>query len=98
MKGGVLYYEVKKTCCGKEMLTSRLTSKGQITLPKEIRDRLKLRPGHRLEFHITREGTVLLRPRNRDIRELKGIVRSPHAKPVTVQEMNQAIALGFSKK
>lgn len=73
------------------MPTSTLTSKGQITLPKVIRDHLKLRPGHRLEFQITRDGGVLLRARNHDIRELKGIVRSPHAKPVTVEEMNLAI-------
>jgi antitoxin PrlF len=74
----------------RSMPTSTLTSKGQITLPKEIRDYLKLRPGHRLEFQITPEGKVFLRPRNRDVRELKGIVRSPHARPVTVEEMNPA--------
>ena len=76
----------------RSMPTSTLTSKGQITLPKEIREYLNLRPGHRLEFEITPEGAVFLRPRNRDIRALKGIVRSPHAKAVTIQEMKEAIA------
>jgi antitoxin PrlF len=80
------------------MPTSTLTSKGQITLPKAIRDYLKLRPGHRLEFEITSNGTVFLRPRNRDVRELKGIVRSPHTKPVTVEEMNQAISDRFMNR
>jgi antitoxin PrlF len=82
----------------RNMATGTLTSKGQITVPKEIRDYLKLRPGHRLEFQITREGAVFLRPRNRDVRELKGIVHSPHAKPVTVEEMNQAIADRFRQQ
>lgn len=80
------------------MATSTLTSKGQITIPKEIRDHLKLRTGHRLEFRIAHDGHVLIQPRSRDVRELKGIVRSHRRKPVSVEEMDDAIAQGFAGK
>ena len=79
------------------MPTSTLTSKGQITLPKEIRERLKLRKGHRVEFRIDRSGRVVLEPCNNDIRQLKGIIRASRKRPVSVEEMNEAIARGFSQ-
>lgn len=77
------------------MPTSTLTSKGQITIPKEIRDHLKLRTGNRLEFRIAPDGHVVMQTRSRDVRELKGIMRSAGRKPVSVAEMNEAIARGF---
>lgn len=92
------YNEVRRYELSKEMATSTLTSKGQITVPKEIRDHLKLRTGQRLEFQVVADGRVLMRPRSRDVRELKGIVRSSRRKSVSVEEMNQAIAQGFSRQ
>lgn len=80
------------------MATSTLTTKGQITIPKEIREHLKLRAGHRLEFQIAADGLVLMRPRNRDVRELKGILRTGRRKAVSVEQMNEAIAEGFGKR
>lgn len=80
------------------MATSTLTSKGQITIPKEIREHFKLRAGHRLEFQIAADGLVVMRPRNRDVRELKGILRPKRRKPVSVEQMNEAIAEGFGKR
>ncbi len=78
------------------MTTSTLTSKGQITLPKEIREHLRLRIGHKVEFLVDRAGNVVLRPRNHDIRALKGIVRSRRRRPVSVGEMNEEIAKGYA--
>jgi antitoxin PrlF len=79
------------------MPTATLTSKGQITIPKEIREQLHLQTGHRVEFQIDSNGNVSLTPRNKDIRSLKGIIRPRRKKPVTVEEMNEAIAEGFSE-
>jgi AbrB family looped-hinge helix DNA binding protein len=79
------------------MPTATLTTKGQITIPKAVRDRLRLRTGQRLEFQFDPKGQLVLTPRTRDIRALKGILRSPRPRAVSVQEMNEAIAEGFSK-
>lgn len=78
------------------MPVSTLTTKGQITIPKPIREHLKLRTGHRVDFYVDPKGRVILQPLNEDIRELRGSVRSPHKRPVTVEEMNEAIARGWS--
>jgi antitoxin PrlF len=79
-----------------DIAASTVTSKGQITIPKQIRDRLRLEPGHRVEFEVNRQGQVILRAKNVDIRELKGIIRSKRKTPVSVEEMNEAIARGYS--
>ncbi len=72
------------------MSGAKLTSKGQITLPKSVRDRLRLATGDRVEFVETEAGFVL-RTATRDIRELKGILPRP-PRPVSIEEMNAAIA------
>ena len=79
------------------MAVSTLTSKGQITIPKEIREQFRLRMGQRVEFHVTPKGELMLRPGNRDVRLLKGIIRSSNRRTVTVEEMNQAIAAGAAR-
>jgi antitoxin PrlF len=72
------------------MSTSTLTSKGQTTIPKDVRKRLNLHPGDRLEFVIDDDGRVLVLPASVDASELAGILKGP-AKPVSVATMNQAI-------
>src|SRR5437588_93376 len=82
---------------GKElMLTSTLTSKGQITIPKELRDQLHLKKGSRLEFVVEASGRVILQPLNSDFRSLRGMIRSKRRRPVSIEEMNKAIAGGYS--
>ncbi|MEK7406152.1 MAG: AbrB/MazE/SpoVT family DNA-binding domain-containing protein [Acidobacteriota bacterium] len=78
------------------MATGTITSKGRITIPKEIRDQMNLRTGQRVDFQVDPAGHVLLKPRNKDVRMLKGIIRSPRKRPVSVQEMNEAITRGFA--
>ena len=72
------------------MSTSMLTSKGQTTIPKNVRERLNLHPRDRLEFVIDEDGRVLVLPANVDVSGLAGILKRP-AKPVSVAAMNQAI-------
>lgn len=72
------------------MSTSTLTSKGQATIPKDVRKRLNLHPGDRLEFIIDKDGRVFVLPASVDASDLAGILKRP-AKPVSVTEMNQAI-------
>jgi AbrB family looped-hinge helix DNA binding protein len=72
------------------MPAATLTSKGQITLPKTVRDRLQLGEGDRVEFVETADG-YLLRAATADVRELKGIL-SGRGQAVTIEEMNSAIS------
>jgi AbrB family looped-hinge helix DNA binding protein len=71
-----------------------LTSKGQTTIPKEIRDRLRLAPGDKLDFVVEGDGRVVLRPATVNVRELKGLLRRKNAKPVSLETMNRAVAEG----
>jgi antitoxin PrlF len=75
---------------GGRSYTTKVTTKGQITVPKPIREHLKLVKGDRIEFLIGVNGKVTIMPATADVRELKGMVAKP-AKRVTVADMNQAI-------
>ena len=72
------------------MSISTLTSKGQTTIPKDIRKRLNLHPGDRLEFVIDEDGRVLVLPASIDASELTGMLKSP-SRPVSVEDINRAI-------
>ena len=73
------------------MPSATLTSKGQLTLPKAIRERLRLGAGDRVDFIVTDDGTVVLRPATVDVRELKGLLHRRGLKPLSVEEMNAVI-------
>jgi antitoxin PrlF len=72
------------------MATSTITSKGQTTIPGEIRRHLKLRAGDRIEFVVESDGKVVLVPATVDVRELKGLL-APAPRRVTLEEMDAAI-------
>jgi AbrB family looped-hinge helix DNA binding protein len=73
------------------MATATLTSKGQITLPKVVRERLGVEAGDKVEFVETEPGVYKMIAATRDVRDLKGLVPKP-ARPVTVEEMGRVIA------
>jgi antitoxin PrlF len=73
------------------MATATLTSKGQITLPKIVRERLGVGAGDKVEFVETAPGTFRVVAATRDVRALKGLIPKP-AKAVTVEEMSRVIA------
>jgi AbrB family looped-hinge helix DNA binding protein len=79
------------------MPTATITSKGQITLPKEVREALGVGTGDRVEFVAEEKGVYKLLPATRDVRSLKGLVSKP-AKPVGVEDMIRAIVRGASKR
>lgn len=72
------------------MPTATLTSKGQITLPAEMRAKLRLRPGSRVDFEEQADGSYSVRPKTGDIRELRGIVKYD-GPPVSIEEMDEAV-------
>jgi antitoxin PrlF len=73
------------------MYASTITSKGQTTIPKEIRELLKLNSGDRLEFIVESDGRVWIYPLNVDVRSLSGILYKKGRKPVAISEMDTAI-------
>ena len=79
------------------MTTAVLTSKGQITIPKEVRERLNVEAGDRVEFVEAEPGVFTLIAATRDIRELKGIVPKL-SRPVSIEEMNAGIARHVRKR
>jgi antitoxin PrlF len=80
------------------MSTATMTSKGQITVPKEVRDALHLEAGTKIQFQITPKGEILLRPKSWDISRLKGIVKPPPGVHVSIAEMKEVIAEGWARK
>ena len=73
------------------MPTATLTSKGQLTLPKKIRDALGLKPGDQIDFVLDASGEVRLRPGAYDVGELRGLLHRAGRPPVSVEEMEEAI-------
>jgi AbrB family looped-hinge helix DNA binding protein len=72
------------------MPTSTITSKGQTTIPGEIRRLLKLKAGDRVEFLVEADGKVVLVPVTVDARELKGLL-APAPRRVSIDDMDAAI-------
>jgi len=73
------------------MPTATLTSKGQLTVPKSIRDRLLLRQGDAVEFVVNADGTVQVRAGRVDVTELRGMLRKAGRRPVSLEAMETAI-------
>lgn len=80
------------------MSVSTVTSKGQTTIPKDIRKYLKLQPGNKLDFIISKKGMVVIEPATVDIKELEGILYRPNRKVVSVGEMRTAVKKRFGIK
>ncbi len=78
------------------MSTATLTSKGQITVPKSVRDQLGLETGDRIEFVETEAGAFSIIPATRDVKALKGIVSAKKA--VSIEEMQQAVRRRAAQK
>ena len=74
-------------------MVATITSKGQLTLPKEIRKILNLHSGNKVEFMIDSDGNVKMVPIKSSIKDIKGIVPKPK-KVVSLDEMQDAIEKG----
>ena len=68
---------------------STLTSKGQTTVPKAIRESLRLKPGDRITFTPMPDGTVLMRVKNKSVMSLGGSLRRRGRKALSVDELSR---------
>ena len=72
-------------------MESTVNRNGQITLPKKLRDALRLKQGDKLLFELNSDGSYVIRPRTRPVQSLKGIIKYT-GPPRTVEDMERAIA------
>ena len=73
------------------MALAKLTSKGQVTIPKAVRDSLGLHAGDKVEFVITESREALLRPITKKVDEVFGRLHKTGRKPISVGKMNNGI-------
>ena len=69
------------------MPISTMTSKGQTTIPKDVRDAAGLQPGDRMHFTVLDDGTIIVRVKRRSLRGLA--IKPPGGKHVTVEELSR---------
>lgn len=79
------------------MSTATITSKGQTTIPKDVRDRLNLKPGDRLDFVFDDDGALRVVPLNVSLDDLKSILPPPK-RVLSNEELDAAIADGWSTR
>lgn len=78
------------------MAAAKLTSKGQITIPAQVRASLGLDTGDRIEFVDIGDGRFAIMAATHSVKDLKGLIRKP-IKPVSIEDMNLAIEAQGSK-
>ena len=66
-----------------------LTSKGQTTIPKDIRDSLGMKSGDRIMFTLMPDGTVLMRLKNKSVMRLAGSLRKKGKRAVPVDQLSR---------
>ena len=66
-----------------------LTTKGQTTIPKEIRDSLGLKAGDRMTFTLMADGTVVMRVKSKSVMDLAGVLRKKGRKPVAITRLSR---------
>ena len=73
------------------MVQARLTAKGQVTIPKQIRDYLHLDNGSKIDFVIDENGDVKVIPLNISAESLSGILHREGMKTASLEDMEKAI-------
>jgi len=72
---------------------STITSKGQATIPKEVREHLGLKAGDRIKFFFHPNGGVMILPK-RPISTLRSLLKPSHKRAATIEQMDEAAAAG----
>jgi antitoxin PrlF len=69
------------------MAHSTVTAKGQTTIPREVRQAAGLHAGDRIHYTVLEDGTIIVRVKNRGVRDLA--VKPRHPRHVSVEQMNR---------
>ena len=70
-------------------MATTLTSKGQTTIPKEIRDSLGMKPGDRMTFTLMPDSTVVMRVKSKRVADLAGVLYKKGRRPVPVEQLSR---------
>ena len=65
------------------------SSRGQTTIPKDIRESLGMKTGDRMTFTLMHDGTVVMRVKNKSILDLGGMLYKKARKPVSIAQMSR---------
>ncbi len=66
-----------------------MTSKGQTTIPKKIRDDLQMKAGDRITFTLMSDGVVLMRVKNRNVMDVAGKLHKPGRKALPIEQLSR---------
>ena len=80
------------------MAQATVTSKGQITIPKSVRDSLHLHSGDRVEFIVQGENEALVKPLTKTVAEVFGRLHKPGRPRKSVEQMNEAVARSLKER
>ena len=70
------------------MAESTITAKGQTTVPADVRAQVDAKPGTRLVWSVTPDGTIIVRAKTKSILDMAGVAKAPRGKGVTIEQMN----------
>ena len=73
------------------MAIAKITSKGQITIPQEVRDSLNLHTGDKIDIHVTENGEAIITPIVKKVDEVFGFLKNSQVEAKTVEDINQGI-------
>ncbi len=73
------------------MATATITSKGQVTIPIEIRDSLHLQKGDKIEILLNDRGEAIMRPVSKKVGDLFGILKNQQQKTLSIEEIDEAV-------
>ncbi len=80
------------------MPLATLTTKGQVTIPKEVRESLHLHSGDKIEFFVKENGEAVIRPICRKVDDVYCKLKNIKKKTISVEEMDQAIKTRLKNK
>lgn len=73
------------------MVTATLTSKGQLTIPKTVRDSLHLHTGDRVAFVIHGDAEAIMKPVTKSVDDVFGLLHLPGQMPLSIEQMKAAV-------
>ncbi len=80
------------------MPTAKVTTKGQVTIPKDVREHLGVATGDRISFIVQQDRSVIVKPITRHVQELGGVLRRSDRHAVSVEEMDERVAKRMKAK